>query len=66
MNQNQNQLANQALKKEADEIKKHYQNSPNDLQYILHQNPEFAQAVLNDDVNVLIEFIRKQVLLERK
>jgi len=52
-------IMNQSLRKEAEEIKKHYESSPNDLQFILHQNPEFAQAVLNEDINVLIEYVRK-------
>jgi len=57
-NQAGNQM-NNALKQEALQIKKHYETNPNDLQYILHQNPEFAQAVLNDDINVLINYIKK-------
>lgn len=54
-----NQMMNQDLKRKAEEIKRHYENAPNDLQYILHQNPEFAQAVLNDDIRVLMDFIKK-------
>lgn len=57
---NMNQMMNNALRKEAEKIKAHYENSPNDLQFILHQRPEFATAVLNDDINVLIEFLRKE------
>jgi DNA damage-inducible protein 1 len=56
---NQANNLNNQLKQEALKIKKHYEESPNDLQYILHQSPEFAQAVLNDDINVLMNYIKK-------
>lgn len=63
---NQNMgFANQGLMNEALEIKRHYENSPNDLQYILHQNPEFAQAVLSDDINVLMNLLAKIVNILR-
>ena len=47
---------------EALQMKAEFENNPNDLQYILHQNPELAQAVLSDDINVLMNYIAKIVL----
>ena len=64
LNQNMG-FANQGLMNEALEIKRHYENSPNDLQYILHQNPELAQAVLSDDINVLMNLMAKIVNILR-
>ena len=52
---------NQSLMNEAYQTKAHFENSPNDLQFILHQNPELAQAVLSDDINVLMNYLAKIV-----
>jgi hypothetical protein len=50
------------LQQEAQELKAHYVNNPANLQQILHQNPELAQAVLaEDNLASLKEFIRRKV-----
>lgn len=59
-----NPLNNSLLIDEAKRVKSHYENNPNDLQFILHQNPEFAQAVLSDDISVLTQHIYKQKMEE--
>lgn len=50
-----------ALKAEAEQIKKHYETNEKDLHYIMHQNPKLAEAVLSDDINVLIQYIKEAV-----
>lgn len=55
-------LMGQNLMSEALQLKSHFENSPNDLQFILHQNPELAQAVLSDDINVLMNYLGKKVV----
>lgn len=55
MNMNQN-LMNEAL-----QCKAHFENSPNELQFILHQDPKLAQAVLSDDIRVLMDLLAQRV-----
>lgn len=64
-NPQQNPIYTQ-LKQEALQLKAHYENNANDLQFILHQNPELAQAILNDDINVLIDYIKKSKLKKQE
>ena len=52
---------NQNLMNEALQYKAHYENNPNELQFILHQDPTLAQAVLSDDITVLMDLIAQRV-----
>lgn len=31
------------------------------MHYLLNQNEELAQAILNDDINILVQFLQKKV-----
>jgi len=55
-----------ALRAEAEQIKRHYETNEKDLHYIMHQNPKFAEAVLNDDINVLIQYIKEAKEAKKK
>lgn len=52
---------NPTLVAEAKKIKEFYQNNPSELQFILHQSPDLAQAVLSDDITALTKFISDSV-----
>lgn len=41
-------------------MKQYYENNPDQLNYILHQKPEMAQAILSDDPTGLITILKKQ------
>lgn len=56
-----NMNMNQHLMNEARQLKAHYENNPNELQFILHQNPILAQAVLSDDITVLMDYLAEIV-----
>jgi hypothetical protein len=53
-----------SLVAEAKKLKEFYQNNPNELQFILHQRPEFAQAILSDDITVLTKLLLETVKQE--
>lgn len=60
--QNSNgEFVNQQLMNEALQMKSHFENNSNELQYILHQNPELAQAVLSDNIHILMDYLAKIV-----
>jgi hypothetical protein len=45
---------------EAITLQERYKNNSSELNMLFERDPEMAQAVLNDDVQVTIEFIRKR------
>ena len=45
---------------EAAKIRKHYMSNPKDLNFICHQRPKFASMVMQEDLNELTQFLKKQ------
>lgn len=48
------------LRMKAKQIKDHYESNANELNFLLHQNPIMAEAVLNDNPEKLIEILKKE------
>jgi len=59
--QSENATEYEAAKKEAMELKIYYENNPDQLNFILNQNRDLAEAVLSEDPTLLIQIVLEMV-----